>query len=65
MAAFRAMLSEPVANVADVSTLGFVGAGWSWLSFLASSHWGLQIAYSLLERQMAQLVSEHPSLIVQ
>jgi hypothetical protein len=55
MTEFQSMLAEPVANVADVSTLGFVGAGWAWLSLLASRHWNLQIAHLLLEHQMTQL----------
>jgi hypothetical protein len=52
------MLAEPVDNVPDVSALEFVASDWSWLSFLASRHWNLQIAYSLLERQMLQLTQQ-------
>jgi hypothetical protein len=56
MTQFQSMLAEPVANVADVNTLGFVAAGWSWLSLLASRHWNLQVAHLVLEHQVTQLM---------
>lgn len=56
MRQFQSMLAEPVANVADVSTLGFVAVGWSWLSLLASRHWNLQVAHLVLEHQLTQLM---------
>jgi hypothetical protein len=46
---FDAMLRQPVPGVVSIATLGFVARGWPWLSLLASRHWKLQAAHSIVE----------------